>query len=104
MAAPSKKQHLLESAILAELRQAGYPEPAVERATFEAPFYNPGRPELSIEIRVDDVHVWLYDDTVVFTVGAIQDRFERMSFSGDQSFLDASVAGLRRALIAEQAT
>jgi hypothetical protein len=91
-------QRLLERRVRGELAARGWREPTIEWGAFEAPFYNPGRPEPIAHLVTERLSVWLYDDGAAFTLDGINDRFERASFSSDKSFADAFMAELCKTL------
>ena len=98
MTNPSSTQVSLEPLVLGALADAGYSSPHISRADLEAPFYNPERPEHTIEIRTDDALVWLYEDAAAFTVAGIGDRFERESFVSEQSYCTTFMSRLHEVL------
>jgi len=98
MVEPTSIQIQLEPRVRSELAKAGYGELQLRRGELEVPFYNPGDPELELELVVDDIHVRLHADGAHFTVGPIQDGFERASFTTDQGFVEAFLRAFRQAL------
>ena len=98
MESATELQRLLEPRVREELAARGWREPTIKWGEFEAPFYNPGRPEPVARLVTDRLSVWLYDDGAAFTLDGINDSFERASFSSDMSFADAFMAELCKAL------
>jgi hypothetical protein len=95
----SPLQLALEAPVRSAIRDSGRGEPVVSYSSLEVPFYNPGNPAFAIELIADGVHVWLHDDAAYFTVGTIQDGFERASFTSDDSFCRAFLTAFRTVLL-----
>ena len=98
---PTSLQETLEQYVCARLAEAAREPITSSWAAFEAPFFNPGAPELVRQVEAPSVRIWLFPDGAQFWLNGAHSAFEQEYYRDADELIAAFRAAFEAALIAQ---
>jgi phosphoserine phosphatase len=100
---PTPLQATLERYVRDRLAVAARQPVTSSSAAFEAPFFNPGTPELVRQLEAPGTRVWLFPDGAQFWLGDAHGAFEGEYFANDAELIEAFRVAFEAALVPDRA-